>query len=88
MSLMAFQIGNTAENVIGRVLTLIVVFAILGGVALSFFTNLKSLVTAFNNTSATGNATVDGFLAVFGLIVAVIGVFALIKLVQQSSESS
>jgi hypothetical protein len=84
---MSFEIGNTAENVIGRVLTLIVVFAILGGVAVSFFANVKTLVTAFNDTSATGNTTVDGFLAVFGLIVAVIAVFALIKLVQHSAES-
>jgi hypothetical protein len=85
---MAFSLGNTAENVIGKVLTLIVVFAILGGVVVSFFANVKTLVTAFNNTSATGNTTVDGFLAVFGLIVAIIGVFALIKLVQNAADQA
>jgi len=83
---MPLEIGNTAEHVLAKVLTLIVLFAILGGVAVSFFASVKTLVTAFNDTSATGNATVDGFIAIFGLIVAVIAVFALIKLIQHSTE--
>lgn len=83
---MAFNIGTTGEQVIGKVLTLIIVFAILGGVIVSLFANVKTLVTAFNNTSATGNTTVDGFLSVFGLIVAVVAVFAIIKLVQNAAK--
>lgn len=83
---MGLQLGSIGEGVLGKVLTLIIVFAILGGVAVSFFANLKTLVTAFNNTSATGNDTVDGFLSIFGLIVAVVGVFALVKLVQAAAD--
>jgi len=83
---MAYNFGSVTEGVLGKVLTLIIVFAVLGGVAVSFFANLKTLVTAFNNTSATGNTTVDGFLSVFGLIVAVIGVFALIALVEHAAK--
>jgi len=77
---------SAVEKPLDRVLTVIIVFAILGGTATVFFTNLKSLVTAFNDTSATGNTTVDGFIGIFGLIVAVLGVFALIRLVQASTN--
>lgn len=83
---MAYTLGETGEHAIGKVITLIVVFALLGGVAVSFFANVKTLVTAFNNTSATGNTVVDGFLSVFGLIVAIVAVFALIALVQQAAK--
>jgi hypothetical protein len=82
---MAFS-TSAVEKPLDKVLTVIIVFAILGGTATVFFTNLKSLVTAFNNTSATGNTTVDGFISIFGLIVAVVGVFALIRLVQNSTH--
>lgn len=82
---MALFDGNVFEGVLGKVLTLIVVFAILGGTATVFFTNLKSLVTAFSNTSATGNTTADSIVPILGLVVAIVGVFALVKLVQSSA---
>lgn len=84
---MALFASSAFEGVLGKVLTLIVVFAILGGTATVFFTNLKSLVTAFSNTSATGNTTADSIVPIMGLVVAILGVFALIKLVQRSADS-
>ena len=84
---MPLEIEDTAEHVLAKVLGLIILFALLGGLAVSFFASVKTLVTAFNDTSATGNTTMDGVIAVFGLIVAVIAVFAIIKLLQHTTEN-
>ena len=83
---MAFNLGNKAESTLEKVLGVIVVISLLGGVAVTFFTSIKSLVTAFNNTSATGNTVADLIVPTLGLVVAFLGVFALIKLVSDAVQ--
>lgn len=85
---MAFSLGNKAESTMEKVLGVVVVISLLGGVAVTFFASIKSLVTAFNNTSATGNSTADLLLPTLGLVIAILGVFALIKLVSDAVKEN
>ena len=83
---MAFELNQAVEGVLAKSLKLIVAFALIGGVIATIFTNVKTVVTAFSNTSATGNSVADALVPVFGIVVALGAVFAIVKLLQSVTE--
>lgn len=74
-------LSGMTEGVIGKVLGFIVVLAILGGTIALVFTNLNTLVDAFENF--TSNSTVLAALVpIFGLVIGVLIVLAIVKLIR------
>lgn len=62
------DISNVAESTVGKVLGLIVVLAILGGTIALVFTNLGTVIAAFEGAT-TGNAVVDAVAPVFAIVI-------------------
>lgn len=75
-------LGGMTEDVIGKVLGFIVVLAILGGTIALVFTNLNTLVDAFEGF--TSNSTVLAALVpIFGLVLGVLIVLGIVKIIQR-----
>lgn len=80
---MAFSgLSNKAEGVIEAVIGFIVVLAILGGTVALIFTNMSTLVDAFE--AFTSNSTVlQALVPIFGLVLGVLIVLGIVKLVKR-----
>lgn len=77
-------ISDLTEGVIGRILAFIVVLAILGGTVALVFTNLNTLVDAFENFTSN-NSVLVALVPIFGLVIGVLIVLAIVKLVRDST---
>ncbi len=80
------DITNVAEGTIGKVLGLIIVLAVLGGTIGLVFTNLSTVIDAFNATTPTGDPVADAIIPVLGILVAVGVVLGLVALVLRAAK--
>ncbi len=84
---MAYDIAGASEGVIGKVLTLVVVLAILGGTIALVFTNLGTVIAEFTGAS-TGSDTLDSIIVVLGLVVGITVVFGLVGVIAKAVKGS
>lgn len=84
---MAFDLSGAAEGVLARVITFIVVLAVVGGTIGLVFTNLGDVVAAFA-TPATGDATLDAIIPILGLVVGFGVVFGIVGLILNSTKGN
>lgn len=82
---MADGLSDKTESTINAVLGFIVVLAILGGTIALVFTNLDTLVSAFENFTSS-NATLQLLVPIFGLVLGVLIVLGIVKLVRRSTD--
>lgn len=75
----------SANGTIEKVLAFIVVLAILGGTIALVFTNLDTLVTAFENFTSS-NAVLAALVPVFGLVLGIGVILGIVKLVKRSTN--
>jgi hypothetical protein len=79
------DISGKAESTINAVLGFIVVLALLGGTIALIFTNLETLVAAFENFTSS-NATLAALVPIFGLVLGVAIVLGVVALVRRSTD--
>ncbi len=79
------DLSERTESTINSVLGFIVVLALLGGTIALVFTNLDTLVTAFENFTSS-NATLQALVPIFGLVLGVLIVLGIVKLVRKSTD--
>lgn len=79
------DISGKAESTINAVLGFIVVLALLGGTIALIFTNLDTLVAAFENFTSS-NATLAALVPIFGLVLGVTIVLGVVALVRRSTD--
>lgn len=82
---MADGLSERTESTINAVLGFIVVLALLGGTVALVFTNMNTLVTAFENFTSD-NATLQALVPIFGLVLGVLIVLGIVKLVRRSTD--
>lgn len=80
---MAFDLAGKSESVMDKVLTFVVVLALIGGTIALVFTNLGTVITAFKSPD-TGNDTLDSIIPILGLVVGVIVVFGIVRLIKKA----
>lgn len=85
MGLFMADLSERTESTINSVLGFIVVLALLGGTIALVFTNLDTLVTAFENFTSS-NATLQTLVPIFGLVLGVLIVLGIVKLVRKSTD--
>lgn len=79
------DLASGAENTIDKVLTFIVVLALLGGTIGLVFTNLNTLVDAFQQFTSN-NTVLQAIVVIFGLVIGVFVVLGIVKLVRKSLD--
>lgn len=79
------DLSERTESTINAVLGFVVVLAILGGTIALVFTNLETLVVAFENYTSA-NATLQALVPIFGLVLGVLIVLGIVKLVRRSTD--
>ncbi len=84
---MPADLYGASEGVIGKVLTFVVVLAILGGTIALVFTNLGTVMAAFTAPD-TGNDTLDTIIPVLGLVLGVTVVFGLVAIATRAVKGS
>lgn len=82
---MADALSDKTESTINAVLGFIVVLAILGGTIALVFTNLETLVVAFQNFTSE-NATLAALVPIFGLVLGVLIVLGIVRLVRRTTD--
>ncbi len=79
------DLSEKAESTINTVLGFIVVLALLGGTIALVFTNLDTLVGAFQNFTSE-NPVLAALVPIFGLVLGVLIVLGIVKLVKKSTD--
>jgi hypothetical protein len=79
------DISEKSESTINAVLGLVVVLALLGGTIALVFTNLDTLVEAFQNFTSS-NTTLQAIVPIFGLVLGVFIVLGIVRLVRRSTD--
>lgn len=79
------DLAEKSESTINAVLGFIVVLALLGGTIALVFTNLDTLVSAFEDFTSD-NATLQALVPIFGLVLGVLIVLGIVKLVRKSTD--
>lgn len=79
------DLSERTESTINSVLGFIVVLALLGGTIAIVFTNLDTLVNAFQNFTSS-NPTLEAIVPIFGLVLGVLIVLGIVKLVRRSTD--
>lgn len=78
------DISGKAESTINAVLGFVVVLALLGGTIALVFTNMNTLVGAFQNFTS-GNATLQALVPIFGLVLGIGIVLGIVGLVRRAT---
>lgn len=79
------DLSAQAEDTITKVIGFIVVLALLGGTVALVFTNLNTLVDAFQNYTSN-NTVLQALVPIFGLVLGVFIVLGIVKLVRHSTQ--
>lgn len=79
------DLSAQAESTITKVIGFIVVLALLGGTIALVFTNLNTLVDAFQDYTSN-NTVLAALVPIFGLVLGVFIVLGIVKLVRSSAE--
>jgi len=79
------DLSEKAETTINAVLGFIVVLALLGGTIALVFTNLDTLVSAFQDFTSD-DPTLAALVPIFGLVLGVLIVLGIVRLVKKSTD--